>query len=75
MPHIDADFIIQGGVWSVHAAILYINSLPFIFICFFTRYSWAYVSNAEVRSNGGGVGSIIFDANGEAINYEMILTG
>lgn len=36
---------------------------------------WHYVSNAEVGSSGGGVGSIRFDANGEITNYEMILTG
>ena len=36
---------------------------------------YAYVSNAEVKSKGGGVGSIIFDANGDPIDYKMILTG
>ena len=35
----------------------------------------AYVSNSEVNSKGGGVGSITFDANGDPIKYEMILTG
>ena len=36
---------------------------------------YAYVSNAEVGTKGGGVGSIIFDASGEPIDYKMILTG
>ena len=36
---------------------------------------YAYVSNAEVGKKGGGVGSIIFDANGNPIDYKMILTG
>ena len=36
---------------------------------------YAYVSNAEVGTKGGGVGSIIFDANGDPIDYKMILTG
>jgi len=36
---------------------------------------YAYVSNAEVGQKGGGVGSIIFNANGDLIDYKMILTG
>jgi hypothetical protein len=36
---------------------------------------YAYVSNAEVGKQGGGVGSIIFDADGDPIDYKMILTG
>mmetsp|Transcript_25687 Transcript_25687/g.83271 ORF Transcript_25687/g.83271 Transcript_25687/m.83271 type:complete len:818 (-) Transcript_25687:15-2468(-) len=35
---------------------------------------WAYASNAE-RTSGGGVGAIRFDAKGDVIEYEMILTG
>lgn len=49
-------------------------SLTFFYLSRCLR-SWAYVSNAEVQSNGGGVGSITFDANGDPIKYEMILTG
>ena len=36
---------------------------------------YAYVSNAEVKAKGGGVGSIIFDADSDPIDYKMILTG
>ena len=36
---------------------------------------YAYVSNAEVGTKGGGVGSIIFNANGDPVDYKMILTG
>ena len=34
-----------------------------------------YVSNAEVGGGRGGVGSITFNADGEVIDYEMIVTG
>lgn len=34
---------------------------------------WIYVSNSEVRSNGGGVGAIRFDANGEVVDAYPIL--
>ena len=34
---------------------------------------WAYVSNSEVKNGGGGVGVILFNANGEAIFYDMLL--
>ena len=34
---------------------------------------WVYVSNSEVRSNGGGVGAIRFDASGEVIDAYRIL--
>jgi len=36
---------------------------------------WMYVSNAEVGGGRGGVGSITFNADGEVIDYEMIVTG
>ena len=36
---------------------------------------YAYVSNAEVGTKGGGVGSIIFDASGDPIDYKIILAG
>lgn len=42
------------------------------------RGGWVYVSNSEVRptsgsSNPGGVGAITFNANGEPIDYKMLL--
>lgn len=61
------------------------SSIPFhdqpdagaIFVDYSTdnQGGYAYVSNAEVGQNGGGVGSIIFDADGDPIDYTMILTG
>ena len=36
---------------------------------------YAYVSNAEVGQKGGGVGSIIFDADGDPSGYKQILIG
>ena len=36
---------------------------------------WHYVSNSEVGSGGGGVGTITFNADGEVINYKMSLEG
>ena len=36
-------------------------------------FSWIYVSNVEERV--GGVGAITFNADGEVINYDMILEG
>ena len=61
------------------------SSIPFhdqpdagaIFVDYSTdnQGGYTYVSNAEVGQNGGGVGSIIFDADGDPIDYTMILTG
>jgi len=34
---------------------------------------WIYVSNSEVRSNGGGVGALRFDAQGELVDAYSIL--
>lgn len=34
---------------------------------------WIYVSNSEVRSNGGGAGAIRFDANAEIVDVYPIL--
>ena len=35
---------------------------------------WAYVSNSEAKDPGkGGVGAIYFDANGEVVDYRMLL--
>ena len=61
------------------------SSIPFhdqpdagaIFVDYSTdnQGGYAYVSNAEVGQEGGGVGSIIFDAGGDPSNYQMILTG
>ena len=43
--------------------------------CFATAGGgWIYTSNSEVPSSGGGVGAITFDATGNTINYQMILT-
>mmetsp|Transcript_42859 Transcript_42859/g.62757 ORF Transcript_42859/g.62757 Transcript_42859/m.62757 type:complete len:370 (-) Transcript_42859:150-1259(-) len=39
-----------------------------------TGNGWVYVSNSEVKKGGGGVGAIQFDANGDVIDYKMILT-
>lgn len=36
---------------------------------------WYYCSNSEDGFGGGGVGCIEFEANGEVIGYEMVLTG
>lgn len=36
---------------------------------------WAYVSNSEVGSKSGGVGSIIFNSAGEVIDYIRPVTG
>jgi len=36
---------------------------------------WYYVSNAEVGSGNGGVGALRFDASGDLIGYERVLTG
>lgn len=36
---------------------------------------WIYVSNSEIEFGGGGVGAIRFDADGNVINYRMLLTG
>mmetsp|Transcript_29855 Transcript_29855/g.45782 ORF Transcript_29855/g.45782 Transcript_29855/m.45782 type:complete len:649 (-) Transcript_29855:1602-3548(-) len=36
---------------------------------------WVYVSNAEVLQNEGGVGSITFDKDGNAVGYQMLLKG
>ena len=36
---------------------------------------WAYVSNSEVDNFNGGVGAIKFDAQGNIIDYRMLLTG
>lgn len=35
---------------------------------------WIYVSNSEVRSNGGGVGALRFDSNGEIVDAYSILS-
>ena len=34
---------------------------------------WAYVSNSEVKHGGGGVGVVLFNADGQAISYDMLL--
>ena len=34
---------------------------------------WVYVSNSEVRSNGGGAGALRFDTNGELVDAYPIL--
>lgn len=36
---------------------------------------WIYVSNAEVDGNKGGVGAITFDADGNVLDYQMVLKG
>ena len=36
---------------------------------------WHYVSNSEVGSGDGGVGTITFNADGNVISYEMTLEG
>jgi len=42
--------------------------------CFPTQDSgWVYVSNAEMRSNEGGVGALRFDSNGEVVDAYSIL--
>ncbi|GKY90973.1 hypothetical protein MPSEU_000070100 [Mayamaea pseudoterrestris] len=35
---------------------------------------WVYLSNSEVDDNEGGVGAFEFDAQGNVINYKMLLT-
>ena len=36
---------------------------------------WVYVSNSEVKANGGGVGALRFNSNGEVVDAYSILEG
>jgi hypothetical protein len=36
---------------------------------------YAYVSNAEIKRGGGGVGALYFNKDGGIIDYKMLLTG
>lgn len=40
-----------------------------------TDGGWYYVSNSEVGSGGGGVGTLRFDSNGDLIDYKRSLGG
>eukprot|EP00977_Amphora_coffeiformis_P016670 scaffold5220_cov188-Amphora_coffeaeformis.AAC.2 len=55
------------------------HSLPDMGACFVDPRNpggWIYVSNSEVRTAGrGGVGALTFDADGQLVDYQRILTG
>jgi hypothetical protein len=36
---------------------------------------WLYVSNSEVEAGGGGVGAIVFDKDGNVVEYKTLLEG
>ena len=36
---------------------------------------WVYVSNSEADNYNGGVGAVHFDADGNVVDYKMLLTG
>ena len=56
------------------------HALPDFGACFVdTRVSnpggWVYVSNSEVENAAGGVGGITFDAQGNVLKFDQLLTG